>query len=225
MLADNEAERKAHQSSGKLSASMLGMPLQWQVLKIMGVSQADPDEYTLRKFRRGKDVEAWLVKYLEPTETQKFVEYRDTVGYVDAMCNTALWDFRKGIMPVEVKSVANAKFKRICERLGPDQSHLLQACLYGIATGSEYFAVAYVAADDLRVQIYIERTADHVAKIDAIIDRFQAAMLKDEVPVFEPVEDWQANIKYNNYLEWSNLSAVEATAKLKALKEKQNVIA
>lgn len=219
MLKENESERREHVSSGKLTASMLGYPLQWQILKIMGVPPKPVDEYTLRKFRRGKDIEAWLVGHLDALKTQERVEYRDTVGIIDAVCDTALWDFRKGIIPVEVKSVANAKFKRIKDRLRPDKGHMLQACLYAMAIKAEHFAVAYVASDDLRLMVYIERTADHAIEVDLAIEKFQSVVKTGLVPVFEPVEAWQADVKYNNYPEWSSLSPQELENKIEMFRQ------
>src|SRR5438105_4187037 len=102
----------AHAVSGKLSASRLNDPLQWQLLYVLGVPQKPIDEYTYRKFLRGNHVEDWLLSKLTPVEKQKFVEYRGVVGYVDAVCDTADWQFPSGIIPLEVKSVSNMKFKR-----------------------------------------------------------------------------------------------------------------
>ena len=109
----NEEEAAKHKSSGKLSASMLGLPLQWQVLKVLGVPGREFDDYTLRKFQRGKDVESWLMKFLRAAEKQKFVEYRNCVGYVDALVDTSGWEQNHGVIPLDVKSVANMKFKRV----------------------------------------------------------------------------------------------------------------
>jgi len=57
VVEENKQRELNHVSSGRLSASMLGEPLQWQILKIKGVKPKEIDEYTLRKFIRGKDVE------------------------------------------------------------------------------------------------------------------------------------------------------------------------
>lgn len=212
---ENEEERKNHVSSGKLTASMLGEPLQWQILKVIGVEPKPIDEYTLRKFKRGKDIETWLMTHIGAIETQKKVEYRDVVGIVDAVCDTKDWDFPKGIIPVEIKSVSNAKFKRIVKAVAPDRGHCLQACLYALAIGCPHFAVSYVATDDLRVHTFILETEDWREKVDTIINRFEEQHSKAEVPVFIPEEKWQADLKYNKYPEWSNLTEEEIAQKIK----------
>jgi len=198
LLAENDEERKGHISSGKLSASILNDPIQWQVLKTLGVEGKPIDEYVIRKFRRGKDIESWLVDLLKPVDKQKFVEYRNTVGYVDAMVDTKDWEFPSGIIPVEIKSVSNAKYKRILKQ-GPDKGHLLQAGLYAIATVSPKFALCYVASDDLRIHTTIHETEEFRGEIDAIIDKFEEQMGKRVIPVFEAREKWQSNPEYCRY--------------------------
>jgi len=49
MKAHLERESK-HKSSGKLSGSKMGWPLQWQLLAGIGVPQKPFDEYVLRFF-------------------------------------------------------------------------------------------------------------------------------------------------------------------------------
>lgn len=214
LLAENEEERKNHVSSGKLTASMLGQPLQWQILKVMGVPQKPFDEYTLRKFKRGKDIEDWFVKEADAVETQKDALYRDVVGFIDLIADTRDWDFPSGIIPVEVKSVTNAKFKRITGHGEPDRSHLLQACLYALSEGTDKFGVTYIAADDLRVVTSIHETADYKVEVDRIIDRFQTQLATGKVPAFVAEEKWQADLKYCNYPEWLELDEKGIEAKL-----------
>ena len=219
MLAENVKKESEHKSSGKLSASMLGQPLQWQVLKILGVEKEPLDEYVVRKFERGHQIEKWVLKYFDLVsnpEKQEWVEYRNVGGYIDGVVDTKNWDFPIGIAPVEIKSVANAKYKRIITAGQPDRSHLLQACLYGLAKGVEKVAISYVASDDYRVQTFIIKVGDYKAEIDSIIDKFDSAMKSMVIPVFEPVEKWQANPKYNNYSEWAEKSEKE----LKVLSKK-----
>ena len=55
LMAKNKEKEANHKSSGKLSASMLSWPVQWQILKLLGVEQPPYDPYTLRKFKRGND--------------------------------------------------------------------------------------------------------------------------------------------------------------------------
>lgn len=210
LLEENKKhERKA---SGRLSASMLGQPLQWQILQAMGVPKKEVDEYTLRKFLRGKQVEDWIVGYLNPVEKQKFVEYKGCVGYVDAICDTKDWDFKNGVIPVEVKSVTNMKFKRI-EKQGADASHLLQGALYALALNSAKFAMLYVASDDYRIHLTEYATEPFRGQIEGIIDDFNTWKAKRRVPAFEPKEKWQSDMKYQSFPTFAGLSEDEATLK------------
>lgn len=212
----NKEERKNHVSSGKLSASMLGQPLQWQILKLIGVPSKEIDEYTLRKFQRGKDVEQWVVdKMVGIKETQKFVEYKDCVGYVDALVDTKDYQFKCGVIPHEIKSVANFKFKKI-ERDGKaDNSHELQAAFYALSLGVDHFAIDYVASDDYRIKTWVYEVKDFKKEIDGIIDEVYNTIKSGVLPVFEPKEVWQKNPDYNNYPEWSALGPIELETKLK----------
>src|SRR5574343_1128221 len=80
LVAENEKDSLQHVSSGKLSASMLGQPTQWQVLKVIGVPGDSLEEYVTRKFARGNDVEEWLVNQMPGiVEKQKLVEYKNVV--------------------------------------------------------------------------------------------------------------------------------------------------
>jgi hypothetical protein len=214
----NSEERKNHKSSGKLSASMLGWPLQWQILKSLGVPQKEVDEYTLRKFLRGKQVEDWVVSYLEPIETQKFCEYKGSIGYADAICDTKDWDFKNGIIPVEVKSVTNMKFKRI--EKGADRSHLLQGALYALGLKSPKFAVLYVASDDYRISLSEYDVEAFRGEIEGIIAEFDSQIAQKVVPEFLPKEKWQGDLKYNMYPEWSELKEKELEIKLKQYESK-----
>lgn len=232
LLLQNEKEKASHKSSGKLSAGMLGSPLQWQILKSLGVETKPFDEYTLRKFKRGKDIEAWLLDQIPnkvPVENlvhghrkddQKFAEYRGVIGYIDCIVDTCSWDFPRGIIPVEIKSVSNAKFKRITQKNEPDRSHVLQAGLYALSEGTEWYAIAYVAADDLRVKVYLLETKTVKDEIDRIIDEYIEQIEKKEIPVFEAVEVWQGSAKYNSYPEYMIMTQEELNERLKSLIEK-----
>lgn len=213
----NEAESVNHKSSGKLSASMLGLPLQWQVLKIIGVPGRELDDYTLRKFQRGKEVENWLMVFLPAAEKQKFVEYRNCVGYVDALVDTSKWEQDHGTIPLEVKSVANMKFKRVEGENGADRGHKLQACFYALALNLPKFGVCYIAADDLRVKVFIYETSEIAPEVERIISVFEEQMKKKVVPVFEAAETWNSNLKYCNYPLWIGLSEAELAEKSKEL--------
>jgi hypothetical protein len=221
LLAENDEERKGHVSSGKLSASILNDPIQWQVLKTLGVEGKPIDEYVIRKFRRGKDIESWLVDFLKPVDKQKFVEYRNTVGYIDAVVDTKDWQFPVGVIPAEIKSVSNAKFKRILKQ-GADKGHLLQGAFYGICLNSPKFALCYVASDDLRVETYIYDTDDFKSEIDAIIDKFEEQIKSKVVPIFEARETWQSNEEYCRYPELMDKTADELAELFKDKWKKKN---
>lgn len=215
---NKEREDAWGERSGKLSASKLYWPLQWQVLYTIGVPQKEFDEYVLRKFKRGRDVEDWLITQMPGvTETQKFLEYRDVVGYVDALVNAEEYEFGKGIIPHEIKSVSNAKFRRISDE--PDRGHALQGGFYGLAHGSDFFAIDYVSTDDYRIKTYVMSTEKYKKEIDTIIDKYNVAMRKwkedRELPRFEPNEKWQANPKYNNYPDFVNLNTKQAVDLIK----------
>src|SRR3990167_10616981 len=84
LLAENKEKRKAHIPSGKLSASMLNWPLQHIMLKLKGIEPDPVDEYVIRKFKRGDEIEQWLVSHMDGVvEKQKKVEYRNAIGFVD----------------------------------------------------------------------------------------------------------------------------------------------
>ena len=222
MLDANNKERAAHKSSGKLSASALGQPLQWQILHCLGVEQKEFEEYTLRKFIRGKAVERWLLDIMpDVIEEQKFAGYRGCVGFIDAIVDTKEWNFPSGIIPVEIKSTSNMKFKRIL-RNGADESHKLQAGYYALCEGTPRYAVVYVSTDDMRIETYIYETADIKDKIDAIIARFDKQKMIG-VPVFIPEEKWQENPKYNNYPDFFIRTQEEIDEAIKAFHKAQKV--
>jgi hypothetical protein len=221
LLEDNKKERENHKSSGKLSAGMLGKPLQWQILKMILSDGKEFDEYTLRKFLRGKQIEEWLVSQMPGVvDKQKFVEYRDCVGYVDALVDTKDYNYNLGVIPHEVKSVANSKFKRIIDEGNADRSHKLQAGLYALALGTEHFAIDYVASDDLRIKTFIYETIEVANEINEIIRTFQETLKSGIVPVFKENEIWQKNPKYSDYPDFMELSQEEINEKLKLLKLK-----
>lgn len=213
----NAEQNKDRQPSGKLSASKLYWPLQWQILATQFRLTSSVDEYTLRKFQRGKDVEDWFIRQIQPLETQKFLEYKGVIGYCDSIVNTENWDNQVGIIPLEVKSVANRKFKWIEER-GPDKGHILQNSLYALALKSDYHAITYIASDDYRTLTFIQETIYSKKEIDKIIKDFDLAVKSKTIPVFEPREKWQADMKYNNFPLFAGLTKEELLIKYKELK-------
>lgn len=209
------AESAKHSPSGKLSASGLSSPVQWQVLKTLGVGVRHYDDYTLRKFKRGRDIEDWLMTHIPGiVETQKPVSYRNVVGLVDAVVDTADYDHKLGVIPHEVKSVTNAKYKRIEKEGRADEGHMFQGGLYALALGSPYYAIDYVASDDLRVLSYVYPTKDIKPAIEAIIDRYDDCIKRQVIPVFEARYKWQADKKYTQYEEWQGLTEEECAMAL-----------
>jgi len=227
LIADKVLKKEAEDKlnyvpSGKLSASILGQPLQWQILKIIGVPPRDVEEYVLRKFMRGNHVEEWLVEHMIGLkERQKFVEYKDCIGYVDAIVDMSEWESKVGTIPHEVKSVSNMKFKQIEKRGEADRSHKLQACFYAIALRSSYYAIDYVASDDYRIKTWIFETDELKEEVERIIDEVYKTLSKGRVPVFKPIEDWHSGKMYNPYPDWKQLSEKEIENKLKVEFSKQ----
>ena len=216
-----------HESSGKLSASQLSKPLQWQVLKVIGVPRRPIDDYGLRTMKRGKDVEDVIVgKHLRGVvETQKAVTYRDTVGLVDAVVDMADWDCKCGVIPHEVKSVKNSKYARIIKQGEPDISYKLQAALYALGMGVDKYAIDIVAADDYRVTTWLYETKDIKELVDQRINEFQKAIADKVVPTFEAREKWQEKSEWNDYADWAGLTLAGIEDKLqREFKEQYKVL-
>lgn len=204
LRAKAELEKSLHKSSGALSASRLFWPLQSQILYSLGVPTSEFDDYTLGKFARGNHVEEFVVSNIPGVvDTQVSVEYRGVVGYVDAVVNSDEHDFKEGIMPHEVKSVANAKFKWISKRMTPDVSHALQATLYGLALKRRYAVIDYVAADDYRVLSFVIPVQDYQEQVDQIISEYENAMQNWKengvLPELVAREDWQLRPEWSSY--------------------------
>lgn len=183
-----EKEKLEHVSSGKLSAGYLGRPLLEQVLKIIGVPVKIPDDYTLRLFARGKQVEDWVCSMIKG-EDQVEVEYNGVVGVIDKFTDR----------PIEIKSVKSSQWKWLKE---PKWSHRLQAGLYALATGSPTYKILYVKADDFRTREFEERTSDIREDIEKIIVEVNSQLKTHTLPSFSPREPWQDNNKYSEYPEW-----------------------
>lgn len=199
------AEREDKIPSGRLAASRLGWPLQWMLLHYLKVPQKSVDEYTLRKFQRGKDVEERVMKWLAPAanKMQVPVNYRGVAGLADVVLE----------YPIEVKSVTNAAFK-YKQKEGTSRSHRLQGELYALGLKFNTFAVAYVASDDYRVLCFEEVVSGDV---DIIIDRYEAQKKLGIVPLFEAEEKWQSMEAYNPYFDWMKLDEQEIVTKLTSM--------
>lgn len=217
LIAENEARENNHKSSGKLSASKLGAPLQHQILHTMGVTRDAIDSYTLAKFQRGRHVEDWLRGAMPNLiDKEKFCEYRDAIGYVDVLVDMTSWDISNvmGVIPHEIKSVANASYKWI-KKDGYKRGHALQATLYALALGTDWFVLDYVASDDYRVKSFLVETREHKADVDKAIDEYNQQLKMGTVPVFKAKEKWQNNIKYNEYSLFVDLNETEIETLLK----------
>jgi len=216
LIEEAEEEKKNHTPSGKLSASMLGQPVQWQILHVIGVPRDEKEEYVTRKFKRGQHVEEWLLNYMVGLiNKQKFVEYKNTVGYVDAIVDMRDWGLEFGVIPHEIKSVSNMKYKRI-QKNGADEQHIYQACLYGLALGTEHFALDYVATDDYRVETYLFETKEYAPKVEKVISNFDTQLASKFVPNFVPLLEWHAKPEYNSYKRFIDLEPIEIDEILKA---------
>ena len=223
LFEEVEKDAEKHNKHGKLSASQMGYPLQWQILKARGIKPAPHDGYTLRKFKRGNQVEDWFISQVpDVVDTQKTLEYRTAIGRCDAIVDTKDWDFNVGIIPVEVKSVTNANFKHIQNRKESTRGHMLQAGFYARALQKDFFAIAYIASDDYRVRMHIHNVCEIEEELDGIITTFQTQLDTGVVPVFAPKEAWHSLIKYNPYPEWAKLSDKEITKKMKEYESTSN---
>lgn len=189
--------------SGRLAASRLGWPSQWQMLHHLKIPAKPFDEFTLRKFQRGKDVEDRIVEWVKPPQAQVAVEYRGVPGIADMIID----------YPIEVKSVTNASFKYL-QKEGTKRGHRLQGELYAKALGYSKFAVAYVASDDYRVLCIEEEVTDEV---DKIIDEYEAQMAIGAVPIFVPKEKWHGMPEYSPYPEWAKLDDKEIASNLSSM--------
>ncbi len=209
-LREKEAKNRAeHTPSGKLSASQLSKPLLEQVLKMIGVPGKPLDDYVLRLFERGNQVEDWIVNLIDADETQKFVEYNDVIGYVDAVI--------EGI-PYEVKSVKSSQWKWLTKD-GAKQNHKLQAGLYALGLGAEYYKVVYVCADDFRTQVFELPVSEVKGDIDRITTQVNKCLQRGLLPAYEPRESWQEldkgyADKYSDYPDWVSLPPKLAMEKL-----------
>lgn len=189
--------------SGRLSAGRLGWPLQWQMLHYLKIPQKPFDEYTLRKFARGNDVESRIVEWVKPNQSQVACTYRGVPGIADMIVD----------YPIEVKSVTNASFKYI-QKEGSKRGHRLQGELYAKALGFDKFAIAYVASDDYRVLCVEEAVTDEV---DKAIDAYEAQLLTGVVPVFVANEKWHKLPEYSIYPEWMKLDEKGIADKLSSM--------
>ena len=190
------AQQKAddHTSSGKLSASMLGQPLQWQILKYLQVEPVPNDTYTEMVFRRGRDVEDWLIAILKKKhpnlEAQKKCLYRDVIGYLDVKIESD---------PIEVKSTNSMSFKHILKEGNARKGHRLQGAHYALSYDLPEFNICYVNTDNYQIQNFTYKTKNYKAEIDQIIDDYELCKKKRAIPVFKEIERWNKLKQYCKY--------------------------
>ncbi len=197
MRKRNRTEKKEHKRSGKLSASKLYDPLLEQCLYILGVPTKENDDYSLRLFSRGNEVENWVVDKLPEGNTQKVAEYRDCVGLIDYI------DSDDDIY--EIKSLKASQFKWIMKS-GAKEGHKWQACLYALSEGSSTFTVLYAVADDYRITTHTYATKDYKLAVDSSINAVERTLASGVLPKWEARAKWQENPMYSKYPEWISLT-------------------
>jgi len=220
LRAEDEERSKNHVSSGKLSASQLGYPIQWQVLKYLS-QRKGVDNYTLAKFRRGRDVEDFIIDSIRwnKIKLQDQVEclYRNVIGYLD------IYTPDKEV--IEVKSITNMDFKWVIKRNKAKHGHILQACLYALALKQNDFSVLYVASDDYRTKLFTFKTVTYKKEVDQIISKFDLTIKARVIPEFEAIEKWNTNKKYNSFIDWVDLKKdqlAKRASKLYKLKDERD---
>lgn len=194
---------KEHVSSGKLSASMLGMPIQWQILKWLGVEPKKNDLYTQLVFRRGRDVEEWLINILKKdhsVDEQIKCLYKGAVGYLDVLAE---------YHPIEIKSTNSMAFKHILKEGNAKKSHLLQGAFYAISLGIPEFSVCYVNTDNYQIRTFTYKAKKFKREIDSIIRDFDTCREKKEIPVFSEIERWNKLPQYCQYPDFVNKTKEE----------------
>ena len=213
---ENDKERAKHIKSGRLSAGQLGMPIQHQILNALKVEGKDFDNYTLGKFKRGNEVEDFVIRMLgdDIYACQVDCNYRDCVGKLDIELFGDKWNVP--YLPVEVKSVTNMAFKWMLKDAQAKRGHKLQAGLYALAQDLPKFSVLYVASDDYRTLHLVYDTETVKDEIDLVIDLFNLTWESKEIPVFEAIEKWQEKIMYNSFPQY--VKKTEAELKLVAKK-------
>lgn len=202
----HEEEKALHEHSGKLSGSQLSKPLLEQILKIIGVAEKPFDDYTLRLFERGKQVEAWVCSMLEGDE-QKEIEYKGCIGFADLIIDG---------VPVEIKSVKSTQWKWL-QSQGSKWGHDLQNGLYALALQSEKYIIAYVNSNDFQTLVFEKQTKDIADDVERIIREVKTQLIKGVLPEFKAREKWHDKpdyAKYSNFPEWISLEPKTAMAKL-----------
>lgn len=212
LLSENEANTRKH--SGNLMASMLSMPTLWQVLSSINIPSEPFDAYTLAKFKRGRDVEQAIVPFIpDVIATQKEIIINKTKGIADVIVDTKNYKYQCGIMPIEIKSVTNAKFKRISSQ-GADIGHRMQGGYYAIGEKADNYGILYVASDDYRTLLMVFNTSDIERQVRLEMNEYEEIIKTKRIPPFVKKLDWHENPKYVKYTEWNNLNSEQILEKL-----------
>lgn len=162
LLLEQQASKRRTDLQNTLSASILGYPLQYQILHIIGVPKKDNDTYVLRKFERGHQGEAWLKSKMKNhglygrTELEEFkkthpaivdideedqavIDHLGVTGHIDAIVDHEKWDHDElkthGIFPHEIKTITNADYNR---NFGPRAYHKPEAKHSHVLQGAFY---------------------------------------------------------------------------------------
>lgn len=207
--------------SGRMSATRLLWPTQWQILHLLGVptspepwqTNANKDNTMhFRHFARGKQCEDWINENLPPKKAGNFdsVEYRGWVGYYDRLDAGELFGLEEDV-PHEIKSVKGDKWFRmfIDPKDGPQFDHVLQTTFYGMALGTSHCALTYIKSDTMETRTFVYDVLDHQKDVDNQIDLFDEASKLKTVPKFKAKQDYQSNPKYNRYHEYMNMTEGE----------------
>lgn len=208
-LRKQDSEEKArHEPSGKLSAGMLYKPLLEQVLKLVGVPERPSDDYSLRLFARGRQVEDWVLSMLEGPE-QVECNYRGAIGFLDKLRNGEV---------VEVKSIKRSQVRWL-KKEGAKWSHKLQAGMYALSLDKPEYTIVYACADDFETFTFTEPTSEIQPDIDRIITEVAKQLKSGELPEFIGREDYHNTpdyaSKYSAFPDWVVLDQATAMEKLK----------
>lgn len=213
--------------SGRMSATRLLWPTQWQILWKLQAKPKEFDINSLRNFARGKQCEDWLNDVFPPKieGNVDLLEYRGFVGYPDRIDDGKFWGVPHDVVN-EIKSVMSDKWYRmfnIREGDGVQYGHILQACLYALALKLDHFAVTYLQADKLRCRSYVFSTNQFKDDVDEQIDLYEAALAEETIPKFSAKQEWQKSSKYNMYPRYMDMTPKELEREFKRLtKEYEN---
>ena len=205
---ENEEKEKKHTQSGKLSAGKLHLPTRLQLMYTYGVPTKKVEDYALGLFYRGEQAEDTAIKYMKLNgmliKEQILLNKHGVIGVLDALISTERLGLSQKIgntLPVEIKSVKNAKLNRI-KKTGIDWHYKLQAGFYAMALNSKYFGVLIISAEDYRHTLYVFETNIIEREVLEIIDKYNKAVQDFEkkgiLPKLKTKKgyEWVTNPKY-----------------------------